>query len=488
MSTTLSLFRSLADLRVRHATFRPAPKRSPCQGWAGSAPGSRISELSEPLIAGGQAASRPVLRVCEPSNRNPSCQTGLNSGWDFMPARHTGPPGFETPKTQPHSYPAGADRPAGSRFRSSLSSVSGRGHRQVLAPPPLLAPVSPCTLAAPMASTRLGFVAVEHARARGARARRFSVASSAGRHEPARPQNPDAADASRAPRSRPRGLRARRSAPRSAPAGGWTPVRLGTPARVFSTPEDLMAHFADALASTPETRTSTTASCSTRFARIPTRGRRSAPAPRACRSDSTLQALRQFRRRPRGRHLRRFQLPQVRRGALPRICQASEDVHVDPRRPSRKLARRFQTLDVRLHRQSRRCAQRAHLQTSLRRVSPRHRPRARGRARPHPRAARLFDSVRMSPRRRARSESSRPTRPVSRPSWTSPSRCARTIADSTIAAWRASRTPSRASRRRALGATETRLGSTPARRVRAHRRVGASRRAGCGVHVVAGDV
>jgi len=102
-----------------------------------------------------------------------------------------------------------------------------------------------------MASTRLGFVAVEHARARGARARRFSVASSAGRHEPARPQNPDAADASRAPRSRPRGLRARRSAPRSAPAGGWIPVRLGTPARVFSTPEDLMAHFADALASTP---------------------------------------------------------------------------------------------------------------------------------------------------------------------------------------------------------------------------------------------
>ena len=152
MSTPLSLFRSLADLRVRHATFRPAPKRSPCQGWAGSAPDSRISELSEPLIAGGQAASRPVLRVCEPSNRNPSCQTGLNSGWDFMPARHTGPPGFETPKTQPHSYPAGADRPAGSRFRSSLSSVSGRGHRQVLAPPPLLAPVSPCTLAAPMAS------------------------------------------------------------------------------------------------------------------------------------------------------------------------------------------------------------------------------------------------------------------------------------------------------------------------------------------------
>ena len=98
MSTTLSLFRSLADLRVRHATFRPAPKRSPCQGWAGSAPDSRISELSEPLIAGGQAASRPVLRVCEPSNRNPSCQTGLNSGWDFMPARHTGPPGFETQK------------------------------------------------------------------------------------------------------------------------------------------------------------------------------------------------------------------------------------------------------------------------------------------------------------------------------------------------------------------------------------------------------
>ena len=389
MSTTLSLFRSLADLRVRHATFRPAPKRSPCQGWAGSAPDSRISELSEPLIAGGQAASRPVLRVCEPSNRNPSCQTGLNSGWDFMPARHTGPPGFETPKTQPHSYPAGADRPAGSRFRSSLSSVSGRGHRQVLAPPPFLAPVSPCTLAAPMASTRLGFVAVEHARARGARARRFSVASSAGRHEPARPQNPDAADASRAPRSRPRGLRARRSAPRSAPAGGWTPVRLGTPARVFSTPRTSWRTSPTRSRPPPETRTSTTASCSTRFARIPTRGRRSAPAPRACRSDSTLPSATTVssssaRTAP--------STISATASASRRSSPDSPSVRRRPRRPATTVSEaraRFQTLDVRLHRQSRRRAQRAHLQTSLRRVSPRHRPRARGRARPHPRRRRV---------------------------------------------------------------------------------------------------
>ena len=39
-----------------------------------------------------------------------------------------------------------------------------------------------------------------------------------------------------------------------------------------------------------------------------------------------------------------------------------------------------------------------------------------------------------------------------------------------------------------LGRPKPASGSTPARRVRARRRVGASRRAGCGVHVVAGDV
>ena len=384
LSTTLSLFRSLADLRVRHATFRPAPKRSPCQGWAGRRP-ARESLSSQSLsLRVGRAASRPVLRVCEPSNRNPSCQTGLNSGWDFMPARHTGPPGFETQKRSriPIRQAQIGRREAGSARR--CRAFRGEGivkfwHR----------PLPGARI--PVHTRRADGVDAARVRRGGTRARaRRARASFLGRFErrPPRaraPQNPDAADASRAPVPSPRSSRAPR-APRSAPAGGWTPrasrhpcPRLLHPrgphgalrrrARVH--PRDTDIHdrvMLDALRAHPDARAKIGAGAACLQVRQHASKRYDSFV--VVRADGTFDD---------------FSYRKCVEALFPGFAKRPKTSTSTRDDRLRRLARRFQTLDVRLHRQSRRRAQRAHLQTSLRRVSPRHRPRARGRARPHPR-------------------------------------------------------------------------------------------------------
>ena len=340
-----------------------------------------------------------------------------------------------------------------------------------------------------MASTRLGFVAVEHARARArarvvSRSRRAPAATSPRAPEPRRRRR-----FARPPVPSPRSSRAPQRASVRA-RGRLDPVRLGTPARVFSTPEDLMAHFADALASTPrDTDIHDRVMLDALRAHPDARAKIGAGA--AClqvrqhaskrydsfvvvRADGTfddfsyrkcVEALFPgFAKRPKTSASTRDDRPGSSRGDSKPSTSAS-------------TAKAAAALNAHISKQ-------ASVESLLAIV----RERADELDRIHVAAAFVRLGKIVAAAESPFVESSRPTRPVSKPSWTSPSRCVRTIADSTIAAWRASRTPLRASRRRALGVLKPASGSTPARRVRAHRRVGASRRAGCGVHVVAGDV